>query len=713
MNQHELSLTASGKEVRTARARLTVMDVIMMLRAYRWLIAGGLLAGLLAAAMIYAFTPEMFRAEARLLVRYVADTTLLDPGAAGGRVLSPDIRGENIINSEVEIFVNRASIEAVVDSIGATNFPGISHDDDARARAVLQVLRNVHIDAPRRSNIIRVQYDATTAGHALLTLKALVEAYLSKHIAVHRSAAAYEFLSKQADQSRARLAETEEELRQVKTEAGPGLASDSGTAVMQRIHDLRRQLGDAEARLAISRARTGAMRQMTGADGERASRLPATVMAGRPGLRERLARLETRQDELLKIYTEDSIPVRELRAQMDALLTVIPGEGPVTNDVTETPSAPPRWMEDAETAALDAQVAVLRDQLTAATAEALRLEQLKTRLDQLERTRQIQEDHYRNFARSMEQARINDALDPGKINNISLVQPAMLIAANYRTAIRRKMMLATGSGLILAVVCIPVYESITGGRRVRRLRDLAVFSPHEALLDIPEATAMDQHDAAPNTPAASGVQHHPHWSHYDALADRLIHWHGGNPPSPCIIGLAGCRAGAGVTTLSAGLAASLARLRDARVLLLNARNGPRHCHYLLGASSTAAGVDMHVNHEGHVVALEHNLFLFGADDKPGFMQGCLLRCWPDMLRMIRDGDYAFAVLNLPPVAPVSATLPLVSHLHSTVLVVQAGADRLAAVHSALQLLARYRARLAGTVLNRVPGHAPEWWQDVA
>lgn len=716
MTSHELALRTPGRPVSVSSPRAGWSDVMMMLHDYRWLLAGGLLLGLVVASVIYILTPLTFRSESRLLVRYVADSTLADPGAAGSRVMTPDVRGEQIMNTEVEIFSNRASIEAVVDAIGPTNFPGVTVDEQVRARAIRLLLEHLRIESPRRGNIIHIQYDAITPDHALAVMNTLVEIYLNKHLAVHRSAAAYDFLSKQTDQSRARLAETEEELRKVKMEAGPGLTSESSALMMQRIHDLRRQLGVSQAELAVSKARYDSMPAASMVMADRSARRAISRSTGsisRGAIPDRMAQLQSREHELIKVYTEDSVPIRELRAQMASLLAETPPEHEPASTLTESSSAVMRWTGDAEIVALEAGVNILRDQLAQATEEALRLEQIQLRLDQLERTRDIQEDHYRNFARSMEQARINDALDPGKIGNISLLQPAMLVAANYRPGIRRHVLMATGGGLFLAIVLVPVYESFTGGRRVRRLRDLALLSPHDALLDLPEDQALARKEVANIGHASSKSQPHGLWTYCDALADRLIHELGGRPPSPCIIGLSGCAAGAGVSTLAAGLAASLARVRDTRVLLLDARSHDHRRHRLLGSTSAAGGIDMHVNREGRVVALEHNLFLFGTDDESKCAQQSLLHKWPDMLRMIRDGDYGFVVLNLPPVSPVSPTLPLISHLHSTVLVVRAGRDRLIAVASALQLLSRYRARLSGAVLNRVSPHAPGWLRSVA
>jgi uncharacterized protein involved in exopolysaccharide biosynthesis len=50
------------------------------------------------------------------------------------------------------------------------------------------------------------------------------------------------------------------------------------------------------------------------------------------------------------------------------------------------------------------------------------LSELGPQVEQLERTKEIEETNYKYFKASLEKARIDEALDPSKMPNISVVQ---------------------------------------------------------------------------------------------------------------------------------------------------------------------------------------------------------------------------------------------------------------------------------------------------
>ena len=70
------------------------------------------------------------------------------------------------------------------------------------------------------SNIIGVSYQNRKPEVATAVLNELVNRYFTKHLEVHRSAGAFDFVSQQTDQIRARLGQTEDTLKQLKAKAG-------------------------------------------------------------------------------------------------------------------------------------------------------------------------------------------------------------------------------------------------------------------------------------------------------------------------------------------------------------------------------------------------------------------------------------------------------------------------------------------------------------
>ena len=64
---------------------------------------------------------------------------------------------------------------------------------------------------------------------ATLVLKELLARYFTKHLEIHRSADAFNFVSQQSDEVRARLSQTEEELDRLKDKAGITSLKESTT----------------------------------------------------------------------------------------------------------------------------------------------------------------------------------------------------------------------------------------------------------------------------------------------------------------------------------------------------------------------------------------------------------------------------------------------------------------------------------------------------
>lgn len=679
-----------------------VAEIVESLARRWWIVALGLLMGCGAGAALWFYAPRAFQAEARLLVRYVADTTALDPGAESGRVVMLDARGENVLNSEVEILANQNAVEAVVDRIGPQRFPTRATNGAARMRAVVDVMRNLRIDVPKRSNVIRVSYEGPTPELSVEVLSRLVELYLDRHLRVHRSAAAYDFLAQQTDQNRARLAETEAELRKLKSEVGVVSLEEAQKTGTARIEELKRSLGAAEAELAAALARLGILEKQA----------PVETFEPAPGmtnlstrtalLQDRLAKMKLRETELLATYTESSTPVQQIRAQIAEAERALASE-PVTLASGATNRPVPLVTERADVAGLRARIGVLQDQLATASDDARRLDEIASRIVQLERSREIQEDNFRNFSRSLEQARINDVLDAAKISNISVVQPAMLVAAGQRRELLRNVGLAVGAGLGLGVLVALLVDWLPG-RRVHRARDLSTALRIPVLMNVPASRngAKRPRRAVSASedvlPALGALQ-----PYCDALGDRLARVTGAGF-DPLLIGLTSLSPGAGVTTLASGIALALARQYEARVLLMDPEPRDARGGRLPGIRSTSGALDIRADASGAITVIEHNLFLLGPGGESGAAgSSSLVRRWPDLVEQARAGGYRFLVLDLPPVSPVSAALRIAAQLHATVLVVQAARDRVRDVEQARELLSANQIRVAGAVLNRCPG----------
>jgi hypothetical protein len=81
----------------------------------------------------------------------------------------------------------------------------------------------------RGSNIIFVSYTNPDPQLATIVLDELIRQYFNKHLEVHRSAGAFDFVSQQIDRVKARLGQTEDALTPLKGKLGIISLADSKT----------------------------------------------------------------------------------------------------------------------------------------------------------------------------------------------------------------------------------------------------------------------------------------------------------------------------------------------------------------------------------------------------------------------------------------------------------------------------------------------------
>src|SRR5713101_3975890 len=210
-------------------AAITLNDVYYVLFRHKWMILGFTAAAILVAGALFIALPKRYSSEAKLLVRYVQDTRTVAPSEKDPQVRTPDSRGETIINSEVEILTSLDLAEEVADVLGPLRIlakTGVKTNGlppDALRHAAAAVIanpKNLLVENPKNSSIIRVQFQHPNASIVEPVLTNLISSYVQKHLAIHRGVGVMDdFLSKQIDELRSSLNTTEAELWNLKTNA--------------------------------------------------------------------------------------------------------------------------------------------------------------------------------------------------------------------------------------------------------------------------------------------------------------------------------------------------------------------------------------------------------------------------------------------------------------------------------------------------------------
>ena len=452
----------------------SLRDFHYILFRHKWKVIIFFLAVMVTVTLGTFLAAEIYRAEAKLLVKIGRENVSLDPTATTGQVIQLGQTRESEINSELDILKSRELALKVVDAIGPAKFLDPPEEEnlangssgaktpewkralkkngravidavadflegiglipllDDREKAVIQLMKNLETETQKNTNTLSLTYDAESPKFAQTVLSRLIDFYLDKHVTVHRTAGSYNFFEQQSEDLRGQLVRTEEELKTLKNKTGVASLDEQRKILLGRIGTLQQESEATLAALAISRAKVKDLKEkLAGLSPTLVTQeMKSSSTYGVELMRSRLYELRLKEQELLSKYTETSIPVQEVRRQIAEAQAQLAKEEPTRTDVTTGINTTHQQLdlamlsEMATLSSLEAKARVVNDQLNAARGEVKEINDTELRLVTLQRELALQDTKYRKYSENREQARIDQALETDKISNISVIQKA-------------------------------------------------------------------------------------------------------------------------------------------------------------------------------------------------------------------------------------------------------------------------------------------------
>jgi uncharacterized protein involved in exopolysaccharide biosynthesis/Mrp family chromosome partitioning ATPase len=721
-------------------SKITVGDVWYALFRHKWKILTLAALGVVAAAVLYLITPPPYVSEAKLLVRYVVESRSVEGPGPDGQVKTPPSTSENIINSESEIIQSLDLCRQVAEMIGPRKVLAKATGGSNVTEAAGMIYRGLSVDNPKKSNVIRVAMTHPDPEVAQLVLQHLIDLYFKRHVEIHRALGTMDaFLAEQTDQVRSRLVQTDAELRNLRTNAGVLSLEDTKKSYTEQIGSIRQMILAAEAELAEYRtfmkttADPGATNTLATTNKLELTNQPASLDR-LPEYKAVLARLESLHTEEMvfrKIYTDGNSTLQRVREQIveaQATRKNIELENPGFASFVQSlrsstsPDAPASaaGLDPGRARALEAKIRVLSAQLERARTEALALGEFETTLAQLQRKKELDEKNYRHFAAGLEQARFDEALGSGKLANISIVQtpspPALDSTKRLKTSAMALVAgLLGGIGLALLIefaldhtvrrpaqlestLGLPLFVTIP---RVPGGQPTLMASKTNGVAD----TSENESETGVSIP---GWSHgHPLRSHIIALRDRTLMHFETDTHKPKLIGVTGCRDGAGVTTVASALAAALSETGEGRVLLVNLNRSEHSTHPFLRGQSVCSLVDVMAEDKRETALIGHNLYLATGRENGNGGAEVFPTSMTRLLPKLKLSDYDYIVFDMPCVNRTSISSKLAGMMDLVFMVVESEKDSQDILKRACQLLAERNAKFS-IVLNKFRSYAPTW-----
>jgi uncharacterized protein involved in exopolysaccharide biosynthesis/Mrp family chromosome partitioning ATPase len=742
---------------KTTAPSLTPTDFAIVAFKHKWKVLLCTIAGLTAATVFYFTNPPQYESDAKILVRYVVERSAVDPvdGQSGNASNRPN---DTVLNSEVEILNSWDLFEQVAQEIGPNRLcpatPDATTDSGARAIAV-----GLTVTSVPGTDVILITYKSPNPDLAPEVLQSLIEAYFTKHLDIHRSKVAFDLVSQQTDIIHGELEKTEEELKQKKAEADIISVDDTANDLNLEIANTQREIDTQRTALAEQTALVNELDKIDGDGGSAPAAAPGrkpgaaatsgtaqpSVMLGQgataPASAEEVERyqecieqiesLQRKEGDLLITYNADATPVQMNRAQLEQLRTErrqMEKQHPdLVEKASESGGTEPSHgydivTERARLVSMQAGMKALETHLDSVQQQERDFAKVAPEIVSLERTERLQQADYENSQTKLQNATVDEALDPSKIPNISIVQkpsPAMRVAGKRQNTALALAGGGFGVGFGLALVIelmldqtvrrpveleqrlgIPLWLSIpfTSGKKNKRLPAPNGSGGGSSALIVPNGNA----EVAPWE-----VTHFVR-PYAETIRDRLgLYFEANNMTHrPKLLAITGSGGGAGTSTLAAGIASALSETGEGKVLLVDMNPGRTEAHpFFQGrpACSLAAAL----SNEGKLTSAADNLYL-ATTSQNGASNGSFgLKRLRELIPNIKESDFDFVLFDMPPLGQTSPTASMAAYMDNVIFVVESeNAQRDTVKRDYAQLIGRKPDVLV--ILNKTRTYAPKW-----
>lgn len=727
-------------------AGLELGDIYFTLFRHKWKIILCSLLGLTAAIAQYKLAPPPFQSKAKLFIRYVMDNRTTGLSGDNARVNSIDLHGETILSTELEIMTSLDLIGQVVDAVGPEKIVTPSGDGLDRARAITSVSEGLTAESPPRSSVIHLIFRNPNRAIVQPVLRELIDQYLKKHVEIHRALGITgDFLTQETDRLRARLAQTHEDLRQAQNKIGVASIDDAKKTYAEQINRLRQEIYTAEAEFA---ERSMVFTELTGKPAqtaaiEKSQPLPTQEQIdGYRKINDRLNLLRHKEQELLTQFTEENSRVKELRVQLSEAAGVKlsleeSNPGLKSFDValsSKNPSTPVVTSidvngESARLKALGSKIRTFQTQLEDLKAEAANVTKMEATIQELQRTKDLEEANYRYYSASLEQARINEALGAGHVSNISEIQsPAPPLRDRKKSTKILLMLAAAGvaTGLAWAFAIEMVFD-----RTVKRPIDVERISKLPLFISIPNVgyrarrrfakqrslalTAMDKTEQKKTVedskdrlkPAVTRKAPPQLLNHFhETLRDRLIAYFESINliHKPKLVAVTGLSRGSGVTTVAAGLAQCLSETGEGNVLLVDMTAGQGSAQQFFQGKKVC-GLEELLQTRNNA-QIQEKLYVVHEGLNSEHLSQNLPQRFTKLVPKLKASDFDYIIFDMPPISQLSITPRLASFMDMVLMVIESEKTNKDVVERASALLAQSKTNI-GAVLNKTHSYIPK------
>jgi len=580
-------------------------------------------------------------------------------------------------------------------------------------------------------------------------LSEIITDYMAKHIQIHKGGGVSdEMLAEETTRLRLQISQTEKELRMAKTNLGVINLIDAAKTFSDeyaRIHNdlFQAEVEMAEYQVVFNRQGVKAAPDATTTPSAATNNVPPETVARYKTISSRLAFLQKREDDFLiqQGFTEDNKLVKEVRGQITEVEKIkanlesqYPSLASMDLPVASLVTAPVNYNYNyyeydrmLRMQTLPARFKALQLQLARVQADAAKLDESK--ISDLQRKKEFEEKCYQSFANSLEQARIEETLGPGHIAGISTIQTPSPPSKDLDVLKKTRLIIAL-SGLVAGLIWASLVEFLLDST-IKRAGEIQKKLKLRVLLSIPDLSrkrrqvkrkSAQSADAAGKEVGGSlgtdaveiplvspalglGIDFRPYCN---ALRDRLaVSFDALNLNRKSrLVAMSGAGKGVGVSTIAAGVAASLAETGDGRVLLVDMNPEQGAAKIFLQGKPGSKLDDVLINGKQGEAKVRENLYVVAENSiSGGRMSSVLPKPFSDLVPQLKASNFDYIIFDMPPVSPTSVTARLAGYMDQVFLVIESEKTDREIAKQAGEMLLSSKATVA-VVLNKTQNYVP-------
>jgi uncharacterized protein involved in exopolysaccharide biosynthesis len=515
------------------RMQLTWADLGRFLRLYTWPIVAIFLATVLGTYLVLSLYSDKYESSAQLLVKVGRET--VDPPATaaerGGTLVSSGVRKEDVA-SEVQLLTSQDITEHVVDELGADKFKpsllaqqgfvgnlklqikkaaravraqwdevlialGIKKRLNDREKAIVGLMADVEVTQEKETNVITIKLRSVSPNLGDAILKEWISIYLNRRSQVQENTGVREFLVRETNAARERLAKAETARNMWKERHNLSQTSIQEETLIREIREqdvtqdqTRSEIDALAGQIAETRRLLASTPQNLTTSEIETTNPPMEIY------RNELAGLELQRSKLLGQYEPQSERIQLLDEEIGRLQELIRNEqakqissatvaiNPLANSLQQRLQEDSIRLEGLKERAQSQSV-----QKRALEDELSKLDSADATLTRFEREKALAEETYSGLVKRENEANIADELDSSHVSNVSVLAPPTSSIEPVYPKRPLIMTIALALGLVLGAGLSLVYELMGG--KVRSPDELTRLTQLHYLgsVHVPEGSA--------------------------------------------------------------------------------------------------------------------------------------------------------------------------------------------------------------------------------